>query len=178
METTRKSFDVALIKGEIGEQIVKAWLEKKGLVVYRPETEGVHAFDMLAIKDKRCCVALDVKSKARRNKYPDTGIDLRHYETYTAFSEKHNMPFWIVFVDEMIGEIYGNTLAELDKPRTDSGKQYPLRWNGRDGKTTVYWPLSAMKHVHTLTEAERLKLSSFSQRNYEYAPENNATFTS
>lgn len=163
---TSQSFKTALAKGEYGEKIVRRILEKQGFIVYKPSTEGAHAFDVLAIKDKSRCIAMDVKAKSRRNKYPDTGINLRHYAIYRAFSEKHLMPFWLVFVDEMIGKVYGNTLDELDKSRSENGINYPMIWGGEQG--TIYWPLSAMKTFHTITEVDCLELKNMSQRSHEY----------
>ena len=170
METTRKNFDIALAKGEYGEAIVRAILEQKGFIVYKPATEGAHAFDVLAIKDKARCIALDVKAKARRNKYPDTGINLNHYNTYKEFSEKHLMPFWIVFVDEMVGKIYGNTIEELDKPRTVNGIDYPLKWNN-GGRIIIYWPIEAMLVFRSLKESDLDALRGLSQRTHLYLAE-------
>jgi hypothetical protein len=167
METTRKNFSVALAKGEYGEKIVRAILEEKGFVVYKPYTEGAHAFDVLAIKDKKKCIAIDVKAKARRNAYPDTGINLSHYKTYCEFSDTHKMPFWLVFVDEAMGQIYGNTIEELDKKRAENGRNYPLLWEGKNS-TTIYWPLSAMLVFRKLSDVDIDTLKQLSQRNHEY----------
>lgn len=167
METTRKSFDVALAKGEYGEKIVRQILEEKGFVVYKPYTNGAHAFDVLAIKDKQKCIALDVKAKARRNAYPDTGINLSHYSVYKAFSESHRMPFWLVFVDEAMGQIYGNCLEELDKPRMVNGQSYPFVWRGNNSGT-IYWPLKAMILFRELSNSDVQELKSLSQRTHEY----------
>lgn len=168
MATTPRSFDLALAKGEYGEQIVRRILEGKGFVVYKPNTEGAHAFDVLAIKDKRLCIALDVKAKSRRNKYADTGINLRHFETYKRFSDRHTMPFWLIFVDEMLGKIYGNTLEELAKPIEVEGINYPLIY-GDTQTGTIYWHMQSMRQIHTLTESEKADLVGLSQRNHEYA---------
>ena len=166
MATTRPSFDIARAKGEYAEGIVRRKLEAQGFVVYKPETVGAHAFDVLAIRDKSHCIALDVKAKARRNRYPDTGINERHYQTYKAFSTRHAMPFWVVFVDEMQGTIYGNSLTALDEPAEVGGVAYPLLDNG-----TRYWPLQNMRQIHELTYQEAEELAQLSQRNYAYAPE-------
>lgn len=159
-------FKQALRKGSVGEQIVRAHLEGKGWVVYQPITEGAHHFDMLSIKDKKSAIALDVKTKARLNKYPATGINQKHFEEYLRFSKKHCMPFWIVFVDEMLGEVYGNTLGELEKPRTVEGNNYPLIkcW----GPPIRIWPLEAMKNIARLEDCDKSELTNLSQRNYEY----------
>jgi hypothetical protein len=164
----RKNFDLALAKGEYGERIVRGILERKGFVVYKPNTEGAHAFDVLAIKDKKLCIALDVKAKSRRNKYADTGINRRHYETYRQFSQRHQMPFWVIFVDEMIGKIYGNTLEELMTPIFADGISYPLIY-GDIQSGTIYWHITSMREIHVLSDDEKSELVSMSQRNHEYA---------
>lgn len=160
---TQKSFEGRLAKGEAGELIVRAHLERKGWIVYKPHTDGAHAFDILAIFQKKKAIAMDVKSKCRMNFYPATGIDQRHFEEYTAFSEKHRMPFWVVFVDEGLRTVYGNVLSQLEVPRVVDGKQYPLML----GKIRL-WPLEAMKRIANLEEGAALQLSSLSQRNYEF----------
>lgn len=159
------NFDVALAKGEYAEGIVRRWLETRGWVVYQPMTDKAHAFDVLAIKDKRDCIALDIKAKARRTKYPDTGIDIRHYETYKQFAAKHTMPFWICFVDEYLKQIYGNSLDALDMPLIVGGVQYPfVKYNIR------FWPVvpERMKILHYLTDKECEELKALSQRSYDY----------
>ena len=40
-------------KGMIGQEIVKSILQQKGYVVYETKTKAPHAFDFMAIKDKR-----------------------------------------------------------------------------------------------------------------------------
>jgi hypothetical protein len=169
METIQRNFNKALTKGEYGEKIVRRVFEQRGFVVYKPVTDGAHAFDALAIKGKRNCIAIDVKAKAMRNKYPDTGINIRHYNLYREFSEKHNMPFWVVFVDEMKAEIYGNTLEQLDIPRTIRGLNYP--WNCDHGGGTRYWPVHCMVPIHRLSCDEVLELKQLSQRNHDYETE-------
>ena len=169
MATTQKSFEVALQKGKIGEDIVRALLERKGWVVYQPETEGAHCFDMLSIKDKKYAIAIDVKAKAPLNKWPATGINERHFQEYLHFSQKHKMPFWVIFVDEQQGLIYGNTIEELEKPRTVEGMDYPILMNWQ---TPIrIWPLAAMKTIARLREHEMENLAQMNQRQYNYKPE-------
>lgn len=164
METTPKNFNTALEKGEYGEQIVRSILEEKGFIVYKPNTEGAHAFDILAIKDKSKCIAMDVKAKARRNKYADTGINLRHYNVYKRFADKHAMDFWLIFVDEMLGSIYGNTLEKLNEPKKVDGIEYPYDSN----KSIRYWPIRSMIVIYQLNQKERADLACLSQRSYNY----------
>ena len=165
-----RSFDIALNKGAIGEEVVRLLLEKRGWVVYQPITTGPHHFDMLSIKDKASAIALDVKAKARMNKFRATGVNQKHFEEYKRFSAKHKMPFWIVFVDEHPGErrIYGNTLEELEKPyfSVDENITYPWVMNGR--VPIRLWSLEVMKEISPLDEDVCQKLITVSQRSYEY----------
>jgi hypothetical protein len=165
---TQRSFEIALQKGEIGEQIVRDHLEKRGWVVYKPFTPGAHCFDILCIKDKKQAIALDVKAKSRLNKFPATGINQSHFEEYKAFSEKHSMPFWVVFVDEMQQTVYGNCISELEKPRNVDGNVYPFVMPA-NGRQVRLWPLVAMKTIAKLDHMEAEKLAFFNQRNYEFA---------
>jgi len=166
----RHDFEKALVKGKIGEDIVRRYLEEKGYVVYKPVTEGAHAFDILAVKDKKTVIMADVKAKARRNYFPDTGINYKHYVEYKAISEKHCLPVFLFFVDEMIGQVYGNMLDELEKPCVVAHNnriiEYPLMHKG-----IIYFPLSKMIFLGQLTEYERMQLKGVSQRSYAYAYE-------
>lgn len=155
-------------KGAVGEKIVRAYLEKAGWVVYQPMTHGAHCFDMLCIKDKKSSVAFDIKAKARLNFLPATGVNQRHFEEYQAFSVKHNMPFWIVFVDEGTAQVYGNTIQELEVARTIEGRGYPcvMAWN----PPTRLWPLAAMRQIARLSPAQVADLSALSQRSYAFEP--------
>lgn len=164
---TQRNFEIALAKGEVGEMVVRAHLEKKGWVVYKPHTEGAHAFDILAIFQKKTAIALDVKAKSRMNKYPATGINQNHFEEYLAFSEKHLMPFWVVFVDEMQRTIYGNELGALEVPRVVSGVSYPFIMKTSYSPVRL-WPLEAMKHIADLDGVTASQLVSLNQRKYEY----------
>lgn len=168
METKLKSFEIALEKGAEGEAIVRQILEERGWVVYQPLTEGAHAFDMMCIKDKKSAIALDIKAKARMNKWPATGVNQNHFEEYQRFSIKHKMPFYLIFVDEGIKKIYGNSIKELERPRSFNGCQYPMLVS--QDKIRI-WPLIAMKTISELSENHVHKLTQFNQRNYQYSPE-------
>lgn len=165
---TQRNFDIALQKGALGEAVVRRILEANGWVVYQPMTEGAHHFDMLCIKNKRSAAAFDIKAKARMNKFPCTGVNQTHFEEYQRFSEKHLMPFWIVFVDEAMRSIYGNTIEELEKPRQEGNITYPWVMGSKSGTKLRLWPLSAMKTIAAITEEESKSLSAFNQRSYEY----------
>jgi len=153
----------------MGERIVRAILEDAGWVVYQPITEGAHAFDMLSIKDKDRAIAIDVKAKARMNFFDATGVNLEHFEQYRAFSERHLMPFWIIFVDESLGLIYGNELTELEKEcAAKDGRIYPLTWATKHGKELRLWAMDRMRIIKRISEAESEYLKLVSQRSYEY----------
>lgn len=168
MAMTRANFDIAKDKGEIGEGIVRGYLEKAGWVVYQPMTQGAHCFDMMCIKDKRSSVAFDIKAKARMNAWAATGVNQRHFDEYKAFSDKHNMPFWIVFVDEGMAQVYGNTLDELEKPRTVDGNDYPMIKKFTGQPLIRLWPLFAMKVIQNLTADEAAALARLNQRSYAF----------
>lgn len=151
-------------KGKVGEDIVRKYLENKGWIIYEPKTDGPHAFDKVAIKDKKWMTLLEVKTKARRNYYNDTGIDIRHYEEYKEISEKYNMPIFLFFVDEMLGKVYGNKLSYLEEEiKTEDGLNYPLKQKG-----IVYFPLERMKPIAILDTKQVLEIKHLNTRNYEY----------
>lgn len=165
---TRPSFDQAKAKGAVGESIVRNILEQKGWIVYQPMTDGAHQFDMLCIKDKKAAVAFDVKAKARMNFAACTGVNQVHFEEYQRFSERHNMPFWIVFVDELMRSVYGNSLDELERPITIDGVRYPYSKATKFGKMLRLWSLSSMKSIAGLDDVNVAKLAALSQRNHDY----------
>lgn len=165
----QKCFEKALEKGNIGEQIFRERLEKKGWSVFIPVTEGAHHFDMMATKNKEIAIAFDIKAKARMNKYNATGVNQKHFEEYKQFSTRHNMDFWIVFVDELLGTVYGNTLKELEKPYFDKKdkKNYPFIMKTSKADIRI-WSLESMKHIAHLSETQKEQLKDKNQRSYEY----------
>jgi len=156
-------------KGDIGEQIVNDYLLSKGLIVYEPITEKAHGFDRLVSVGKERFVIVEIKTKAKRNKYPDTGIDYRHYIEYKTISEKHNLPVLLYFVDEMLGEIYGDRLDILERPNCYNYKEsvlsYPkVEQYGRVKLIYFYQP--TMKKIHTLTDGQIQNIKKYSSRSY------------
>lgn len=155
-------------KGNIGEVIVNQWLIKNGFIPYIPMELGAHPFDRLcATRDKKTIFVAEVKAKPARIYYPDTGIDIRHYDEYSFITEKYNLDVYIFFVDEDRKEIYGNILSTLIKPRTilHLGRKidYPLKYKG-----IIYFPLEAMKKIADLTDQEANDLANLSGRNSIY----------
>lgn len=166
---TQRNFNQALRKGAVGERIMKGLIERNGWVTYQPTTQGkAHHFDMMATFQKERAIALDVKAKARLNKWEATGVNLRHFTEYKQFSERHNMDFWLIFVDEELGEVYGNSLAALERPFIASdGYTYPRNMSWRP--PIRIWHLDQMiRGIHHLSDEEVLELRRLSQRNHEY----------
>lgn len=149
----------AYLKGQVGERIVDRWLEEQGLVPYHPVANAAHPFDRLvASKDKRSIIVVEVKAKPARNKYPDTGIDYRHYQDYQHIWAKHHIPVFIAFVDEKKRQVYGQLLSILEQRRVEDGRHYPLRYaNGKPD--IIYFPLSAMRQIADLTDDQVEALS-------------------
>ena len=148
-------------KGKLGQQIVERYLEAKGFVVYRPNT-GPHPFDNLcASPDKRRVFIVEVKTKPRRNRYPDTGFNIRNDQDYSAIRMKYSMEVFICFVDELERAIYGAEWLHLHKHRLieHNGEVlvYPWTHNG-----IIYFPLSAMKRIATLPSVDCMQLAQLS----------------
>lgn len=152
-------------KGNIGEQLVKDFLESLGFLVYKCISEKAHPIDFSAFKgmadsQKMEIVFVDAKAKARRTRWADTGIDKRHFDIYEAIGEKFQRPVWIFFIDETpcIESIYGNSLEKLkaSKPNIYKG--------------IVYFDLRAMIHVAKIPKdyAAELRGKSKPTRRYKY----------
>jgi hypothetical protein len=155
-------------KGAAGEALVDAFLASRRVVPYAPIARGAHPFDRLcATADKRTIFVAEVKTKARRNKYPDTGISKRHYQDYTHVCGKYGLRVYLFFVDEMLKQIYGNWLHVLERPReiehNGSAIHYPWDWG-----EIVYFPLAAMEFVCPLNSERSEHLKALSTRSYEY----------
>jgi len=158
-------------KGNIGELIVNDYLKSKGFIVYEPVTDKAHGFDRLVSKGKEKFIIVEIKTKAKRNKYPDTGIDYRHYLEYKTISKKHNLPVWLFFVDEMLGEVYGENLEILEKPNSyeynGMNFSYPLVKTYTNSKI-IYFYQPIMKKISTLTELQIEEIKQYSTRKYNY----------
>ena len=144
-------------KGDLGEEIIKNYLESKGWIVYKPITDKAHYFDMFCTKNKNKVIALDVKTKARLNKYEATGIDIRHYNDYKRASEDIGIDFYLFFVDDKNGMVHCQELKKLPKPFKINEKIYA-------------WYLKDMIHLFTLSNEIIKNLSKFDSRNYLYKP--------
>jgi hypothetical protein len=159
METHRKSFEIARKKGELGENLIREYLEQKGWIVYFPFTKNkAHYFDMLATKDKAKAIAVDVKTKARLNKWPAQGINKKSYLEYMNFVTKTNIPFFLVFVDDKSGDVHSFELNENSCKYTEITPYI------------IGWPIAEMKYLFNIGAENIEKLSKFDQRNYNYLP--------
>lgn len=145
-------------KGNFAEKIVHSFLESKNYVVYVPTTDGAHTFDRLAIKDKEHVLIAEIKAKPKLNNYDETGFEYRHYLEYKKISNKHQIPVFIFFVDEMLKEIYGNFLDRLEK----NSRKAP--W----GEQILFKMSSMYRHIYDLNEEDVDYLKKHSTRNYEY----------
>ena len=153
-------------KGNIGENIVDQYFDGQGYIIYEPRQDAAHLIDRLYVKDKKKLIFAEVKTKARRNKYPDTGFNNKHYEEYKALQEM-GLEVWIFFVDEAEGAVYGNTLEELSAPLTIQhyGKtiKYPWHWG-----EIIYFYRKIMDDIYLLSEEEVEEIKSHNTRNYDY----------
>lgn len=146
-------------KGNIGEYLVREYLEAKGWIIYEPITKGAHYFDKLATKNKDKVIALDVKTKARLNKWNATGIDLRHYKEYINFVKKTSIPFYLVFVDDKTGNVYSQEITKLKNP---------IKVNN----FIIAWNLEQMKLLFNIGKEKIKELEKFDTRNYKFNPIN------
>lgn len=158
-------------KGEYGEKIVDEYLQSKGFNIYKTFKENKpHAFDRLAVKNKRNLIIAEVKSKAKMNRYNATGIDERHFNEYQYISQKYNIEVWLFFVDESpaISSVYGNKLSALTQKSTSSdGRTYPMHMNSWN-PPIILFDYDKMVHVKRLEENDRKTLQQMSSRSYNY----------
>lgn len=156
-------------KGSIGEQKMWDILKKTKLIPYRPVYDGAHPLDIFCVSlDMENIGIADSKAKARRTKYKDTGIDLKHYNKYTELQNKYNLENIVLyFTDESYGLLYANKINELEKQRKYNGIEYP--W---DHGLQRYWPISAMIPLTKLNEEEIEILKRLRKSRFEYPKDN------
>lgn len=151
------------------------YIKSLGYVPYTPteDIDAAHPFDYLcASRDKENIFLADAKTKARRAKFPDTGIDYKFYKSYTKIAKKHNMRVFLFFVDERLKQVYGNFLDELQKPIKIKFNGYILEYPRKETDfrkvETIYFPMESMITIGELSHAdieELIGLSSVSKNN-------------
>ena len=146
-QTSSQWHDLSTVKkGDIGEKIVCDYLEGKGYVIYQAKTDKPHIIDYFAHSENlKKKFWIEVKTKPRRISYPDTGFDFRHYERYRTLDEDPSCRVFVFFVDETLGEVYGNYLSILDEKRVCNNKTYPFNQETQYGRNIRYFPLEAMQ---------------------------------
>ena len=148
-------------KGDFGESLIQQHFEKLGCVCYKAVSACGHPCDMLCIDDSYKIRLVEVKTKASRNKYSDTGFDEEHYQVYKEFSKSNNTRIYIYFVDPKLKKIYGNYLDVLEEKRFVNGVEYPrLEPNRGTCFRIIYFPLEAMEDLRDLTEEELAELKT------------------
>lgn len=156
-------------KGNVGEGLVDDFLRGKQVIPYRPDYDGAHPFDRLcATVDKKTIFVADIKTKAQRERYADTGIDLAHYGDYKHIELKYGLRVFIFFVDEKVRQIYGNWLSLLEAPvelesRAGRAVSYPLKQG-----SIIYFPLANMQPISDVTLEKARELMALSTRSYDY----------
>lgn len=155
-------------KGELGEFLVQHYLTKKGYTVYKTASTGSHPIDNIAIHKTNLNVFIyDVKTKAKRTHYNDTGLDANDFQKYKKIIEKNNVQLIIFFVDENLKLIYTlnmNTISEKIK----NYKTYPKIIKDPKGQDVIYFPLKIMKKQIKFSQKFADKLKACNNRNYNY----------
>ena len=163
-------------KGEIAEKIIDELIVSKGIwIPYKSIVDGGHPFDrLIARRDKKEIMIIDVKALNERKYYPDTGISIDHYSEYKDLQDKYSIRVFLFFVDGKLGEVYGGYLDELDKETQIEvrGKivSYPLKEKNFSavGHYIIYFPLELMKrNIKKLTEDEVQELKEYSNEGYK-----------
>lgn len=164
-------------KGELGEKLVDELLLNNGnFIPYAPVMENAHVFDrLIASKNKKSLMVVEIKAINARDHYPDTGISINHYLEYKHIEEKYNLDVWILFVDAKKKMIYGNTLKKLETQTEvlvkDKGivLNYPVKQKNFTaiGKEIIYFPLVNMKDIVPLEDEHVAELNENSNKGYK-----------
>ena len=149
-------------KGDIGERLVRSALKKRGWMLAAFDEGEAHPCDNFASKWDMKFRALDIKTYPRRSRFPDTGINLDHYEKYMQAPND----FYLLFVDQLEKKVYGNQLKELNKPTVVNAITYPL-FDGSGDKRKVYFPLQNMELYAPLPDDICEELKKLSNSGYK-----------
>lgn len=164
-------------KGDYAEELIIKTLEKQNFQFLVPLKDGkAHLCDGLAYrhnsrtenqKEDIKVFWYDVKAKARMNKFNSTGINESQLNHYKELNEINT--FYLFFVDEMTGTIYGGSLNKLMKAHIDTVDTniYPL-YKTFGGIKMVLFSLEKMTLLRALTEEEQETLKGLNSRSYGF----------
>jgi len=150
-------------KGMIGESIVRRRLESKGWQVTQFTYDMAHVFDMFCHNMKTGqSMVVEVKTKSRMKLYDETGISHYHFLRYRKWIEKHDLEFYLLFVDHIAGCIYAADFRKLCmKPMMERGR-------------SVTWNMKYLQHWQDLTQEEIDVIENVSER-YDITPTYNSS---
>jgi hypothetical protein len=179
------------IKGDYAEDIVTSSFRSLGFELFPPSGENAHLLDGfgLALKNSEIkFFGYDVKSKQARNKYKDSGCDVKHFNHYRNIAESLNQTFLLIFVDEEVGKAYYQILNDyFDVSGTTKqfiakdGAVYP-KTGYKGDEEFIYFSLESMHLLKNLTPKEITDLKEYSKgtnKHYIFDPEwdiNNINF--
>ena len=167
MITKTKTFK----KGTLGESIVIETL-KKLFPEYDILTQNIknkaHWVDLILMnKINNDIKYIEVKTKARLNKYPMTGIDYKHYQEYIRLNKK-GIDVIIFFVDDKLGDIHYLPVSKAIELENQN-KIKILDFKQRNiNKKTICWFLEDMKFITKISKDQIDKLTKLDERNHNF----------
>ena len=146
-------------KGAIGEIIILDYLEKNGYECYTAYNQNkAHKCDIIVFNKKNEIVFVDVKTKAKLNKYNATGINTYSYNNYKKIMNETGKNFFVFFVDENAKDIH-----LLDLSNCSDGFHLVQNYS------ITYWKLEEMiKISDNLDENICKQIKDLNTRNYKY----------
>ena len=138
------------IKGNIGEDVIKQFLEEKDYIVYTTSTDGPHSFDLMfhqkGMKSK--IIFGEVKTKdSMKWSYGDvTGFNTKQLNEYIELTQETNRDLLLFFVDDRLKQIYGAWLRTLINDKTWSKEIVDSRTN----TPITLWNVSTMQHIKNI----------------------------
>tara|TARA_B100000459_G_C8569523_1_gene197933 strand:- start:88 stop:603 length:516 start_codon:yes stop_codon:yes gene_type:complete len=158
-------------KGTLGESIVIETL-KKLFPEYDILTQNIkdkaHWVDLILMnKINNDIKYIEVKTKARLNKYPMTGIDYKHYQEYIRLNKK-GIDVIIFFVDDKLGDIHYLPVSKAIELENQN-KIKILDFKQRNiNKKTICWFLEDMKFITKISKDQIDKLTKLDERNHNF----------
>jgi len=158
-------------KGTLGEfiiiDIIKNLFPEYDILTNNIKNKA-HWIDMILMnKTNNDIKYIEIKTKARLNQYPMTGIDFRHYQEYLKLNEKGNDVI-IIFLDDKIGDIHFLPISKaIELESQDKVKIFPFKQKNIN-KKTICWFLEDMKFITKISKKDINKLSKLDERNYNF----------